>query len=228
MFKYIGFILLFLTMFGFRMLFSDTWKISEADPTLWIKFCDKIYNQSFLISELPDGDPLIVGGSVAVNDVIQSVLDDYNNVTASYMRLAEYPADPSSPGAPLPGDSAFTLAKASQRTINVCFAGDDNPFRGGHASPELESGYVIGCNIVLIDDIEDKVDNFIETLTHELGHCLGFGHPQETRHSIMSYYNSSDSVRLRAMDKMGLVYAFPRAGYDLSESPSFGLSCDYK
>jgi hypothetical protein len=226
--KFIGWILLFSTMFGYRILLDYEWRIKRSDPTLWVKFCDNIYSQTFTISDLPDNDPLRDAGSVAVSDVLQSIIDDYNNVTASYLRLAIYPADPDSPGAPLPGDSTFTRDAAKYRTIDVCIASDDNPFRGGHASLDYENGYVTGCNIVLIDTVEDEVDKFISTLTHELGHCVGFDHPQETRHSIMSYYHDEEDIRLQIVDKMGLLHLYPASGYDLEERANFGLSCGFK
>jgi hypothetical protein len=223
---------IFITIFlfaasGYQRLSDSTWSTSESEPTLWIKFCDKMQSQSFSDSDLPDSD-VLRGQSLAFNDIIQSVIDDFNNVTASYLRLAIYPTDPNNPGTPETGDTTFTIAKGEIRTIEVCIESSSNPFQGGHALPKIEDGKLIGCEIVMSKSVNNEIDNFISTLTHEIGHCVGFDHAQDTIHSIMSYHHKSDEIRLMIDDKIGLVHMFPRGGYDLKESPNFGLSCSFK
>lgn len=212
---------------GYQRLSDSNWMISESEPTIWIKFCDTMKDQNFSDSDLPDGDELR-GQSLTFDSVIQSVLDDFNNVKASYLRLAVYPDDPNSPGTPVTGDSTFTIAKGELRTIEVCIESSSNPFQGGHALPEIESGKLIGCEIVLTKSVNNEVDSFISTLTHEIGHCVGFDHAHDTVHSIMSYHHKADEIRLMIDDKIGLVHMFPMGGYDLDESPNFGLSCSFK
>ncbi|MGE3759572.1 MAG: hypothetical protein AB7H97_17535, partial [Pseudobdellovibrionaceae bacterium] len=99
---------------GFRV-FPGTWQISKNDPTIWIKLCDD--NNSLTIDEndLEDGDPLAGVTNLTFDQVIQSVIDDYNDVPTSYLRLALYPSDPTNPGAPIDGDSTFTTQKAANR-----------------------------------------------------------------------------------------------------------------
>ena len=212
---------------GYQRLSDSTWNTSETEPTIWIKFCDNMKSQNFSDSDLPDSDDLR-GQSLAFNDVIQSVIDDFNNVTASYLRLAIFPADPNSPGTPETGDSVFTIAKGNVRTIEVCIESSSNPFQGGHALPEIESGKLLGCEVVLSKSVNNEIDSFISTLTHEIGHCVGFDHAHDTIHSIMSYHHKSDQIRLMIDDKIGLVHMFPKNGYDLKETPNFGLSCSFK
>lgn len=212
---------------GFQVLMESTWEVKESDPTVWIKFCEDIKDQSFESADLPSGDPL-KGQSVAFNNVIQSIIDDFNNVGASYLRFAIYPDDPDSPGTPATGDSTFTRTKAETRTIEVCIESSNNPFEGGHAQPKFEDGEYVGCNIVMAKAVRDEIVDFISTLTHELGHCAGLDHPQETIHAIMSYFHGPDETRLMIDDKMGIVHLYPKDGYDLDEDPTFGLSCSFK
>lgn len=212
---------------GFQVLMEATWEVNENDPTVWIKFCDDIQNQSFSESDLPSDDPL-KGQAVAFNDVAQSIINDFNDVGASYLRLAMYPDDPDSPGTPATGDSTFTKAKANIRTISICIESSNNPFEGGHAKPEFEDGEYVGCSIVMAKSVKNKISDFISTLTHEVGHCAGLDHPQETVHAIMSYFHDRDKIRLMVDDKMGLVHLYPKDGYDLDEDPTFGLSCSFK
>lgn len=224
--------LVFWTLFaflssGFQVLMEATWEINEEDPTVWIKFCDEIKDQSFRMSELPTDDPLR-STSVTFDNVSQSVIDDFNVVGASFLRLALYPDDPDNPGTPAAGDSTFTKAKAAIRTMNICIESSNNPFEGGHASPEFEDGEYVGCTIVMAKSVKDDITSFISTLTHEIGHCAGLDHPQETVHAIMSYFHDPEEIRLMIDDKMGLVHLYPKDGYDLDEDPTFGLSCSFK
>lgn len=213
-----------LLLSGFKLLSSARWDIDKNDPTLWIKFCDDLYELDFDEDDLPSGDELR-GQNLTFETVRDSIIDDFNNTATSYLRLAVYPDDPDSPPAPEPGDTAFTRSLAKKRTIDVCIQSSSNPFQGGHAQPFTENGELYDCHIVLAKVVKKDVSDFISTLTHEIGHCVGLTHPQETRHAIMSYYHEPDKIRLQMDDKMGISYLFPHPDYDLEENPTLGFSC---
>lgn len=217
---------LFLTMMfsfplllGFRILpTGNNWAISSTDPTLWIKFCS---TPTFTDTTLPSGDPLT---TKTFAGAMQSIVDDYNNVNASFVRLAMYPADPSSPGTPATGDSTFTTTKAATRTIDVCF--QSGTLFSGHALPTMSTdGKVIGCSIKLTSTQVEKMKDFVSTLTHEIGHCLGMDHPQETTMSVMSYFSGTDIIRLQAEDKAAISYLYPGTEADVKMKDTFGMSC---
>lgn len=204
---------------GFRTFPGvNGWDVSVSDPTLWVRICREI---AFTSAQLPAGDPL--GTTVpSYQAALQSILDDFNDVPGSFVRLAPYPADPSNPGAPAPGDSTFTLAKAEERTIDVCFG--DQTFTAGHAIPKWDpQGKITGCKIELNADEAQKAEDFVAVLTHELGHCLGLDHPQETDDAVMSYF--SDAIRLQIDDRMGLVHLYPQEASFGRERANLGLSC---
>jgi hypothetical protein len=227
MFKKINLFLFTILMFGFKFDRPEKWDITRNDPTIWLKFCSEIEDQDFNEDDLPSDDELI-GGEVSFQEVAQSIIDDYNNIKASYLRLAFYPEDDENPGDPIEGDSEFTKSKAKTRTIEICIQNSNNPFEGGHAISKVEDGERIFCEIVLSKQVKNEINEFIGTLTHELGHCLGLDHPQATTHSIMSYFHKSEEIRLMGYDKAGLAYLYPEKGVDLTEQNTFGLSCTYK
>ncbi len=221
-------ILLLITIsLGFKLTNSDRWSISEQDPTLWIKVCDGMLTQTYVGNSLPIGDSLY-NNSPTVQEVVQTVIDDFNDISSSYLRLALYPTDPDNPGTPITGDSTFTAAKAAIRTIDLCYKDPSNPFVGGYARFVMSGNDRVGCEIVLESGLSDDVFNFIQVLTHEMGHCMGLAHDQETEDAIMSYNHDDDEYRLLLDDRMAMVYLFPKAGIDLEESPSYGLSCGFK
>lgn len=49
----------------------------------------------------------------------------------------------------------------------------------------------------------------LRTLIHELGHCLGLGHPHSSYRSIMSYSTMDDSSNLALDDKAGVSFLYP-------------------
>ncbi len=203
---------------GFRAFpGANRWSISRADVTLWVRSCRKL---TFASASFPEGDPL--AGILPTYDLaMQSIFDDYNNIGGSFLRLAAYPADPANPPPPNVGDTAFTPALAQHRTIDLCFT--DQTVTSGHAKPEWNhDGFISGCDVRLNDNL-DKAEEFISVLTHELGHCLGLDHPQETDDAIMSYF--SHSARLQIDDKMGMTYLYPQEEAFGRERATYGLSC---
>ena len=217
---------------GFRLLVENRWSITNEDPTLWVKICDGYKDTTFGQDSLPLGDTLS-GTNPTMTEAIQTVIDDYNGVPRSYLRLALYPNDPDNPGTPAAGDSEFTLAKAATRTINICVEDPSNPFIGGHAKQKTSGNVVTGCDIVFSNSVLEDNFNFLATATHEIGHCIGLDHPMDTQHAIMSYFEKDDMYRLQIDDRMGLVHLFPLTikdgvPMDPKERNTFGLSCSVK
>jgi hypothetical protein len=222
-------IMLLLTMMlGYQRLTSYSWKIKPSDPTLWIRLCSNIKSVEFKKNDLPSGDEIEDLSSATIYEVLDSIIDDYNSVKHSYVRLAHYPDDPNDPDEPEADDSRFTKSKARKRTIDICIDSDKNPLKGGHAAPKLEDGRLIGCEIIMVNTVKSSMKSFVRTLTHELGHCLGLDHPQETSHAVMSYHASSDIIRLAIDDKIGITHLYPAKGVDLVEKATLGLSCATK
>src|SRR5207253_5567170 len=115
--RYLVWLFILPVIIGFRAVpLGNSWAISKADPTLWIKMCSI---PTFDKTDFPAGDPL-AGTTPDFNAVLQAVINDYNNIGSSFVRLAVYPADPNNPGAPASGDSTFTGAAAEVRTITIC------------------------------------------------------------------------------------------------------------
>jgi hypothetical protein len=222
--KVIIFIFFFLMMSGFSLISSDTWEISQADPTLWIKICDATLTKTFTNDLNSSSDTLGTSDATGLQ-VLTSVIKDYNDVNSAYLRFAQYPVDPNNPGAPSTGDSTFTTTKAATRTITVCISDTGGVATGGYAKQASSGKKITGCDIKISPKNAKTLKPFVDTLTHELGHCAGLDHPMETKNAIMSYFHPSKNFRLMTDDKMGLVYLFPVSGTNTKEKSTFGLSC---
>jgi len=216
--RFLVWLMMLPVVLGFRAIpGANSWAVTRTDPTLWIKVCSTPIFES---AEFPEGDPLY-GANADFAAVLQAVINDYNTIGSSYLRLAVYPADPNNPGAPAAGDSTFTLASANVRTINVCFA--QQTFTGGTARHVYTGSALTGCNIEISNSSIKKAKDITRKLTHEIGHCLGLAHPQELSQSVMSYF--SEAYRLQMDDKIGMTYLYPTSE-TLKEKATLGLACE--
>lgn len=196
---------------GFRVYPGKfRWNILAADPKLFLLPCQV---PQIGTNDLPETDPLY-NQPLGFNEAFASIINDYNTLTHSFVRLADGRTD---------GDFA-TLG--SDRTIDICFEAPGG-VASGMAKPIYRDDQIIGCTIKISLTTLGSAKNFIATLTHEIGHCLGLDHPQETTKSIMSYF-AADLNRLQLDDKMGLAYLFPVSPGEVTEEPTFGLSCTPK
>lgn len=208
---------------GFR-LSPYRWDISSSDPTIWIRVCSA---NSATIDEndIPEGDILTGVSNLTFTQVLQSVIDDYNNLPTTYLRLALYPADPNNPGTPASGDSTFTTDKAATRTIDICFGSTDPAagVSGGYAMPKTQGQQYIGCEIEAKPEHAKKAFFLTHLLVHELGHCFGLMHSQEGTHAVMSYFGPK-KIRLQNDDAAGLTHEYPGDSSYAKENATLGLT----
>jgi hypothetical protein len=193
---------------GFRIFpGAAKWNISAVDPAIWIRICER---PEFDKNDLPSGDAL-ANQTLTFNLVLQSIKDDYNNVSTSFTELRDSAVD-----------SGFD--PSSSRIIDVCFSGLF--MASGFASRKVANSQVVGCDIKLSDRLKTSPRAFISTLTHELGHCMGLDHTQDLSYSIMSYFRDRDLIRLQIDDKMGLTFLYPSDPEYGHEASTLGLSCN--
>lgn len=143
-------------------------------------------------------------------------MEDYNSINESYLNLVDS------------NDSDYSIDNSLNKKINISFAGSGGA-TVGHAQMIYENEKVVGCEISLERDLLDSAKALVATLTHEIGHCLGLDHSQESVNSIMSYYSDSESIyRLQIDDRMGITYLFAKNLSKVSEVNTYGLSCGIK
>lgn len=200
----------FLLLVGFRIFPGDAhWSTSTASPKIWISFCER---PTMTDNNLDGSDPL-GGQTVTFDTITQSIFNDYNNIASSYINLADAATDP-----------AYDANLAATRTVRVCF-GNLSAGLSGYAQQTRSGLDITACTITLSPSTKSSVKSFTSTLTHELGHCLGLDHPQDTVHSIMSYFRSPNVVRLQVDDKMGITFLYPTNSDQAKESSNLGFSC---
>jgi hypothetical protein len=198
---------------GFRTYMAHSrWKGISPTSTAKSKIF-VVYEEASreLKNNLDASDPYSSIASLTVTQAMNSILADYNNVHGSYVRLM-----PST-------DSDFAI-ESLDRIIKIQHAQTPGA-TDGYATYKSEGEVIKECDIVLSDMTYENAKHYISTVTHEMGHCMGLDHPQDTIYAIMSYYTSKDVYRLQTDDKMGLIYIYPVDASKAREENTLGLSC---
>jgi hypothetical protein len=197
---------------GFRT-FDDkkTFNVNNTSPAKTKIFVDYDQPSFALQNDLPAGDPLAGTATVTIQAVMNSVFNDYNSIAAAYVQLVDT------------SDTDFA-AESTNRIIRIHKAGTDG-LSGGEASLDYDGSKVVGCKIGIKPDLYDKAKYFTMAVTHEIGHCLGLDHPQDTTNAVMSYFTNYENPRLQIDDKMGIVYLYPTNPSKAAERATFGMAC---
>ena len=212
--RYKGILILLPFLFGFRLFLNhNPWNInnnSDESRKIFVQFSN---GTDTVDNDLDSSDPgAALGNSVTVTQLMQTIFDDVNNIDAAYVTLV-----PST-------DSDYTSAK-SNRLIKITFDGASGTSTGEAKFEYGSDKKFKGCTITGKKDLLDSASDFVEVMTHEIGHCLGLDHPQEITKSIMSYYKADDIVRLQDDDMMGIIYLYPKDSSKAKEDSTLGLSC---
>jgi hypothetical protein len=205
-----------LLAFGFQVIpGGNTWNINSTSATNSKLFV--VYPSAALavINDLPTGDVLAGSATVTVQQVMNSVFDDYNNIAGAFFTLVD-------------SNDADYAQNSANRTITIEVGSVSGATSGGQASYTSSGGRRVGCKITIIPRALESAKFLTMIITHELGHCMGLEHPMDTVNSIMSYYASSEFVRLQTDDKMGLVYLYPTDPAKAKEDPTLGFACARK
>ena len=110
-----------------------------------------------------------------------------------------------------------TLSTNADDGVNLITVGSvDSATTSGFALPNIADGKIIDCDITL-NKKSQNLTSVAFTLTHEIGHCLGLGHPHTSYKSIMSYSSSGNALELSADDKAGIIYLYPDSDFDAND-----------
>jgi Matrixin len=139
--------------------------------------------------------------------IIQEAMDQWNTVRGSFLRFE------------LKSETGVLSASGVDNENNFIVKKVPSASTAAFAAPERGDGSanITDCDIV-INNVKVSVSNLLETVTHEIGHCVGLGHPHTNYGAIMSYSRAGKSYRLSADDKAGAVYLYPDPNYVSGDS----------
>jgi hypothetical protein len=203
-------LMLFLSA-GFRVYpGGNRWTNSISDPKIWIRFCEDY------IPTKNDLNDSLEGTTLTHAALVSSILADYNSLPPSFLVLADATTDP-----------AYSSTLHSERVITIC-KGSTQALIAGFAQPKysVDGSRQIGCEIQFTTKILESAKDYVATITHEIGHCLGLDHSHDTRYAVMSYFaDTKKYFRLQTDDKMGIATQFARDPNLSREEATLGLSC---
>jgi len=194
--------------FGFRVMKKENpWGLSKDDPVLYVRPCTAALSHNFKTFDIPDSDEFGGSGEATMLEVLESVASDFTSIESSFLQIEVINE----------GDTVN-----EDHVVDFCISANKS---GGSGTLEWHNKTAKGCEIEMSGgDHLDASRNFAGLFAHELGHCLGLLHAQDSKHSVMSYFGL-DRFRLQMDDKMGVTYLYPNDSVGNSEEPTFGLSC---
>ena len=134
--------------------------------------------------------------------LIQEAIDQWNSIPGSYLRFSmENTSGELTPDSE-DGQNFIVVQKAPSASVAAYAAPNVDP----------DTSLIKDCDIV-INDVKTSALSLLETLTHELGHCVGLGHPHTNYGAIMSYSRQGKSYRLSSDDKAGAIFLYPDPDY---------------
>ena len=166
-----------------------------------------------ITNDLPASDTLAASGATLTDtQILASVIADYNAITDSNLNLVTS------------ADSDFASYKTEhQITISEGSAAGAS---SGEANLTFKSSYITDCVISITPTAYSSAKNLVHLLSHEIGHCIGLQHAQESVYSVMSYfYNEDDAYRLAIDDKMGIINLYGKNASNSDEKATFGFAC---
>ena len=152
-----------------------------------------------------------------MGSMLQLAMDQWNEVHGSYLKMA------------FSRDS--TIVEDSEDEVHsITLNTSGSVTSAAFASPNFhidgkDSNIISDCDIQIYDKSTDARD-FISTLVHELGHCVGLGHNHTNYKSIMGYarVGQNPSYKLGADDKAGAIWLYPDPTA-IDESPTELVAC---
>lgn len=148
--------------------------------------------------------------------------EKWTDVRGSYLVL-QVIVDPSSTVDP--EDSIFSITTVSSNAATVGASArpmfDSQEPEEEQTELELDRSIIQDCDI-LVSNGEVSAEGMFLTLVHELGHCLGLGHPHTNQHSIMSYARTSRASDLSLDDQAGAIFLYPEEDMVVTENLGCG------
>ncbi len=162
-----------------------------------------------------NGDYQYAPDSELMYQILRQAVTRWNEVEASYLNMqVEIDTDVVSDST----DSLNAIVTSSLESESIAayalprYLGDDNEGADKHL--------IHDCDITISSGTVSANDLYY-TLIHEIGHCVGLGHPHSNYGALMGYSRLSRMPSLGADDIAGISYIYPAEKLDVENFKVF-------
>jgi hypothetical protein len=153
--------------------------------------------------------------------LLTTAMNTWNNVPTAYIVLN---MEQNSASRIDEHDETFSIVVEAQDSQAVAAAALPSFMTNDpDASDRENNSHIIHDCDISVSNSSVPAKSLLRTLVHELGHCLGLGHPHSSYRSIMSYSSLDDSASLSLDDKAGVSFLYPEPGE--SEDVQYLTTC---
>ncbi len=199
--KYLLVITLSLTQLGFVLISGPdeaTLDVTPENPVVTFVW-DGNAAELKELEDFEDGAYVGMSDEEVTEQLIGLALQKWTEVPGSFIEL-ELQTSPGSDTDTEDGVHVITVKELE----NVAIA--------AYAQPNFEGSIIKDCDISISKNASTAKD-MAYTITHELGHCMGLGHPHTNYGAIMGYARNTRNISLGADDMAGMIYLYPDPDY---------------
>lgn len=203
----LGFGLLSGQAYSFVHVSADQPKLPvDADSPVATFYWDGSAPEISKKDEFVDGIYQDLGDQDFFRTLLERALQKWHRIPGSYLELAL--EEDASSEIKSDDERNSIVVDSIESSTAAAFASPINRGQDGESEASKDIKIIHDCDIT-ISNRKVEASTLFTTIVHELGHCIGLGHPHTSYLSVMSYSPFNRQSSLSLDDMAGVIFLYP-------------------